>query len=679
MDYNQDVNIIKGIGDKAKVNLAKLGIHTIVELIEHYPKNYDVFEPIIPIHNLVEGNTVAIEAMVINTVEVKKIRNLNIINCNVKDATGIIKLTWFNMPFLKAKLRIGTKAIFRGKVVRKNGALVLEQPSILSEQEFYNKLNQLQPIYHVTSGITNNLLSKSMKQVLLDLDYPPDYLPLEIRKEFNLISYKKATKMIHFPKNKEQMILARRRIVFDEFFLFAMAMEQLKKQKFIETSNYIMKIPNECDTLIGQLSFSLTNAQMRVWEETKNDMSSGKIMNRLIQGDVGSGKTIIAALASLMAAQNGYQSTVMVPTEVLARQHVESLSALFEPFHVKVALLVGSMTAKEKKTVYELIATKQVDVIVGTHALIQEKVQYNNLALVITDEQHRFGVRQREMHSKKGDKPHILVMSATPIPRTLAIMLYGDLDLSIIDELPANRLPIKNCVVNTSYRDTAYRFIQKEVLAGRQAYIICSMVEEKEEIEAENVIEYTEKIRESLDSSIQIEYLHGKMKPSLKNSIMERYTKGEIQVLVSTTVIEVGVNVPNSTIMMIENAERFGLAQLHQLRGRVGRGKDQSYCILVNGSMSKESKERLEILNASNDGFFIASEDLKLRGPGDLFGIRQSGVMEFKMADIFQDANIMKEAYQATRYFSFEESNQLLKSNQLILNKVLSYSGETVL
>ena len=393
-------------------------------------------------------------------------------------------------------------------------------------------------------------------------------------------------------------------------------------------------------------------------------------MNRLIQGDVGSGKTIIAVLALLRAAENGFQGALMVPTEVLARQHFESITQMFEEYGigVRAILLTGSMTQKEKRLAYEAIESHRADIIVGTHALIQEKVVYDKLALVITDEQHRFGVGQRQMLGSKGEEPHVLVMSATPIPRTLAIILYGDLDISVIDELPANRLPIKNCVVGTGYRENAYKFIAKEVAAGRQAYVICPMVEASEMIEGENVIDYTETLRRNLPPSICVEYLHGKMKPKEKNALMERFAAGEIQVLVSTTVIEVGINVPNATVMMIENAERFGLAQLHQLRGRVGRGGHQSYCIMVSGNDRPETMERLDILNRSNDGFYIASEDLKLRGPGDIFGVRQSGDMEFKLADIFTDAAVLKSASEeADRLLAddpelSQEENRELKS-----------------
>lgn len=672
------VTAIKGIGEKTEKDLNKLGICTVGDLIRHYPRGYDVFEPPAAIARVTEGATLAIEASVFQTVQIKKIRNLNIISCKVKDATGVMTLNWFNMPFLQNKLRMGYHYIFRGKVVKKNGILVMEQPNLFTREEYFVKMNILQPVYPLTAGITSHTLSKAVKNALAGLDLSVDYLPKRISKEYGLISLKYALNEIHFPKSRDNLKDARNRLVFDEFFQFTLALQALKEKKSVWINSFPMENTGECGELIENLPYRLTKAQSRVWEEILKDFQGPHIMNRLIQGDVGSGKTILAALSLFLTALKGYQGSLMVPTEVLAKQHYESLKELFAGYDISILLLVGSMTAAEKRKAYEQIQEGEADIIVGTHALIQEKVEYANLALVITDEQHRFGVRQREQLSEKGNHPHVLVMSATPIPRTLAIILYGDLDISVLDELPANRLPIKNCVVDTNYRPTAYLFLAKQVAEGRQAYVICPMVEESEAIEAENVIEYTEKLKEALPAGITVAFLHGKMKPREKNEIMEQFSGGSIQVLVSTTVVEVGVNVPNATVMMIENAERFGLAQLHQLRGRVGRGEHQSYCILVSGSQGKETKERLEILNQSNDGFYIAGEDLKLRGPGDLFGIRQSGVMEFRIGDIYGDSSVLLKANEAAKSLSKEELEALLSENRALAERINHYDIGTL-
>ena len=443
--------------------------------------------------------------------------------------------------------------------------------------------------------------------------------------------------------------MARKRLVFDEFLVFALSVKQLKKENHQIENHYQIQESAAVSQLIASLPYHLTKAQLRVWHEIKEDMKSPVVMNRLVQGDVGSGKTMIAALAMFAAAKAGFQSCMMAPTEVLARQHYETFQKLCEEFGLKipVVLLTGSMTARQKRMAYEALQLYPNAMVVGTHALIQERAIYDNLALVITDEQHRFGVRQREIFAEKGRHPHILVMSATPIPRTLAIILYGDLDISVVDEVPAKRLPVKNCVVNTGYRNKAYAFIENEVKNGHQAYVICPLVEEVEGMETENATDYVKKLRQIFPEEIQLGLLHGQMKPAQKNKVMEAFMKNEVQVLVATTVVEVGVNVPNATVMMIENAERFGLAQLHQLRGRVGRGDAQSYCIMVNCSSAKTAERRLKILNDSNDGFRIASEDLKLRGPGDFFGIRQSGELQFALGDIYQDAAVLRDASEA--------------------------------
>ena len=557
-----------------------------------------------------------------------------------------LELVWFRLPYIKNSLHPGENYVFYGKVQHKNGRFVMEQPAIYTPEKYEAMEHLLLPVYTLPKGLSNQLVLKAERSILEEEHLFRDYLPTELREKHQLCEYNYAIKQIHFPDDMETLIEARKRLVFDELFLFILNLQYQKEKKEKEKNQFSFQSDDFVEQLIEKLPYKLTNAQLRALSEVRTDMRSDYVMQRLIQGDVGSGKTIIAFLAMADTAHNGCQSAIMAPTEVLARQHYESFQSMCEIFGLDfpVILITGSMTAKQKKLAYQEILDHPDALIIGTHALIQEKVIYQNLALVITDEQHRFGVKQRETFSEKGTKPHILVMSATPIPRTLAIILYGDLDISVVDEVPAKRLPIKNCVVDTRYRPKAYQFIEKEVAAGHQAYVICPLVEESENMEAENVTDYAKRLKEELPDTIEIGLLHGQMKPAQKNDVMERFAANEIQVLVSTTVVEVGVNVPNATVMMIENAEHFGLAQLHQLRGRVGRGDAQSYCIMVNCSDSKESQKRLDILNKSNDGFKIASEDLKLRGPGDFFGIRQSGEMQFALADIYQDAYIMQRA-----------------------------------
>ena len=653
----QPLNTLKGIGEKTSKLFERLGILTVGELLAYYPRAYDTYEAPVAIGQLKEQTVMAVEAALKRPPELLRLNQKQIVSVQHKDLTGSLQIFWYNMPYMRTNLKSGELYIFRGRVVRKRGHLVMEQPQVFTPEDYEALVNSMQPIYGQTRGLANKTIVKAQIQAMEIRQMEREYMPAELRRRYELAEINYAIRNIHFPANKAELLFARKRLVFDEFFMFLVGVRRLREQRADRISPYIIKRRMETDAIIAALPYSLTAAQKRALEEIYQDMENGLVMNRLIQGDVGSGKTIIAILALLQAAYNGYQGALMAPTEVLARQHYETITALFEEQGIekKAVLVTGSMTAKEKRLAYETIASHEADIIIGTHALIQEKVVYDKLALVITDEQHRFGVGQRELLSSKGHTPHVIVMSATPIPRTLAIILYGDLDISVIDELPAGRQMIRNCVVDTSYRPKAYAFIQKQVEEGHQAYIICPMVEENEMIEAENVLDYTSMLKRELPSSITVEYLHGKMKGKEKNSIMERFAAGDIQVLVSTTVIEVGVNVPNATVIMIENAERFGLAQLHQLRGRVGRGSEQSYCIMVNCSQDQGTGERLDILNRSNDGFYIASEDLKLRGPGDIFGMRQSGDMEFKLADIFTDANILKTVS--------EEVNRLLEED----------------
>lgn len=654
---------IKGVGEKTQKLFEKVGIYTVGDLIRYYPRGYDVYEEATPISEVEEGHIQTVSGAVFGKVQVSGTRNMQVTTAHIKDLTGTIQVIWFRMPFLRNTLKSGQPVILRGKVTRRRNRLVMEHPELFCPPDKYDeKLNTLQPIYGLTAGLSNNTVMKAVKQALEGLNLSKESLPEELRLKYQLAEYNYAVRGIHFPEDKEVFYHARKRLVFEEFLSFILSLRKLKTSNERMSNEYVMEEHPAVKELIRKLPYQLTNAQTKVWQEISENMKSDTVMSRLVQGDVGSGKTIVAVLALLNTAMNGYQGAMMAPTEVLARQHYESICKLFDTYDipVKVVLLTGSMTAKEKRKVYDRIECGLAKIIIGTHALIQDKVFYDNLALVITDEQHRFGVKQRETFSNKGGVPHVLVMSATPIPRTLAIILYGDLDISVIDELPANRLPIKNCVVDTSYRNTAYAFMKKQIAEGRQCYVICPMVEESESMEAENVIDYAGELQKEMGDGILVSYLHGKMKQAQKDEIMTQFGENKIQILVSTTVIEVGIDVPNATVMMIENAERFGLAQLHQLRGRVGRGKYQSYCIFMSASKSKETKERLEILNHSNDGFQIASEDLRLRGPGDFFGIRQSGLMDFKLADVYQDSNVLKMANEAANWLE-EEKIDLLK------------------
>lgn len=664
-----DLNNLKGIGEKTEKLFYKAGIEKVNDLLRYYPRYYDVFEEPVLIRDLECDRTQAIKGTVVREVSVKRVRNLQVVTGYLRDERGdAIKATWFNSPYLKGKLTIGSTFIFRGFVKENYSNFSIEQPKIFGIAEYNKKKGEMQPVYPLVSGLTNNMVQKAVKQAI-KLVETEEFLPEKIRNKYGLEGLQQAIEHIHYPTDKNQLYSARKRLIFDEFFMFIYNIRNLKDKNTEIHNRHILEEPKEVKTLINNLPYELTNAQKRTWEEIKRDISSTKVMNRLIQGDVGSGKTIIAFFALITAALNNGQGAMMAPTEVLARQHYDNLIELIKEHNINVnpVVLVGSMTAKEKREAYKVIESGDADIIIGTHALIQEKVNYNNLTMVVTDEQHRFGVRQREAISKKGEHPHIMVMSATPIPRTLAIIMYGDLDISVIDELPANRLPIANCVVGTDYRPNAYDFMTKQIAKGRQVYVICPTVEYSEAVEGENVIEYAEKLKRIMPVSVNIEFLHGRMKPAEKNEIMDRFANNQIQILVSTTVVEVGVNVPNATVMMVENAERFGLAQLHQLRGRVGRGKYQSYCIFINGSGKKEALERLNILCKSNDGFLIANEDLKLRGPGDFFGVRQSGDFEFRLGDIMNDANILKQASEAVELILNEEVEISDKQRKIII------------
>lgn len=673
---------LKGIGEKYAQLLGRLSVYTVEDLVGLYPRDYELYQEPAFISTLspdYENTNVVIDGVVSKKIDVYHTGKLAVISTFINDENGDrIKCTWFNMPFLKSSLKLGMRYIFRGRFVIKNGIKILEQPQMYTRSQYSEIEGTMQPIYPLTKGLSNKTVANAVHQALekFDAGLEKEYIPGYVRQKNELAEHNYAVVNIHFPKSMEDYIQARKRLAFEEFFLFVLAVRSLRNSNERISNGYIIQNDSRTDDFIEKLPFSLTNGQKSAWTEVKKNMSGKGLMSRLIQGDVGSGKTIIAVLALMNTAYAGYQAAMMVPTEVLAKQQYDSITKMFNNMGVElnVSLLVGSMTAAAKRKVYEDIENGSSNIVIGTHAVIQEKVIFKNLALVITDEQHRFGVNQRRDLSDKGNNPHILVMSATPIPRTLAIIVYGDLDISVIDELPAERLPIKNCVVDESYRPNAYKFIENQVHAGRQAYVICPMVEDSENIEAENVIDYAKKLSGELPDDIKVEYLHGKMKASQKNEIMEKFSKNEINVLVSTTVIEVGVNVPNATVMMVENAERFGLAQLHQLRGRVGRGGFQSYCIFVSGNKSKKTKDRLEILNKTNDGFKIAEEDLKLRGPGDFFGVRQSGDFDFGIADIYTDAKVLKSASEAAGEVLDKDPELELEENRYLAEKVSEYT-----
>ena len=670
---------LKGVGEKTEKLFQKIGITTAEELLRYYPRTYDIYEEPVEIASAEEDKTVSIRATITTGIYINQIRNLQVLTTTVADASSRLPVAWFNAPYLRGTLKKGSVFILRGKIIRKKGRPQMEHPEIFTPAAYEEIIHSMQPVYGLTKGLSNKMITKLVHQILDTRPLHGEYLPEEIRERYQLADANYAIRTIHFPKNMQELLTARKRLVFDEFLLFVLAIQLLKEKTEEAPNTFPMKPVWTTEEIIEGLPYDLTGAQKNVWHEIERDLSGHKLMSRLVQGDVGSGKTVIAFLAMVLSAENGFQSALMVPTEVLANQHYEGFLRLMEEQNIASChpvLLTGSTTARQKREIYQKIADGEVNVIIGTHALIQEKVEYKNLGLVITDEQHRFGVRHREALTTRGNPPHVLVMSATPIPRTLAIILYGDLDISIIDELPAKRLPIKNCVVGTSYRPKAYSFIEKQVQMGRQAYVICPMVEESEGLEAENVTDYARKLQEILPGEIKVEILHGKMKPKEKNRIMEAFASGEIQVLVSTTVVEVGVNVPNATVMMVENAERFGLAQLHQLRGRVGRGEHQSYCIFIQGNNEENTSKRLKILNESNDGFYIAGEDLKLRGPGDLFGIRQSGLMEFKIGDIYNDAGILKNASEAAGEILALDFDLILPQHKALKEHLKGYMSE---
>lgn len=683
MNLQDPIDILKGVGQQRLKLLHQIGIYTIEDLLGYFPRTYEDWSRITSIEDLLIGGTYTVRAKIISVPQTVKKGRLTITTARVQDATGTISVVWYNQPYLKNYFLRETIYIFTGKIKSYNGGLQLLSPDYekLDVSDENGNLGIL-PIYVLPKNLSQKIFRQWMKECVEQVgSQVQEFIPDWIRKKYQLADFSYAIFHIHFPKDREHFLTARKRLVFEEFFLLQIGLFQIKKGIEKQKKGITFQPIEEMECFVQQLPFSLTQAQQRVVNEIQQDMCSSHAMNRLVQGDVGSGKTIVAAIALLHAVKNGYQGSMMAPTEVLAFQHYETLQQLLEPLGIKTALLTGSLTKKQKDQIGEQISNHEVDVVVGTHALIQESVSFHKLGLVITDEQHRFGVRQRISLSQKGESPDVLVMTATPIPRTLALILYGDLDISIIDELPPGRQKIKTYAVTTSYRKRLYQFIEKEIEKGRQVYMICPMVEESETLELESVLEYTENLQKKIFPHYRIAYLHGKMKPKEKTDIMELFSNGYIQILVSTTVVEVGVNVPNATLMVIENAERFGLSQLHQLRGRVGRGTDQSYCILISDAKNKIALERMKVMTDTTDGFKISEMDLKLRGPGDFFGTKQHGLPELKIANLYEDMQILKYAQEATQdlykkdphleqgnhYFLRQKVNQLFKNNDEVL------------
>ncbi len=662
MNLEQSIMELKGIGEKNAALFHKLNIDTVGDLLYYFPREYQMFPKIGTLRaEGTSGGKKAVYATVTTSPEVRRIRGMSLLKFQIVDRTGqSATVTFFNMPYLKNSIRPDKTYIFYGIVSKKNGNVFMSHPKMYSYSEYQTLEGQLTPVYSRTKGLTDQAIYKFCMKALAQTEEIPEYLPRELMEKHEFLPIRESLEKLHSPARMDEALLIRKRFAYEEFLLFLLAVKS--QQSSVRALNTTPMIDTaDADRLIEALPYELTGSQKEAFAQIRRDMLSDQCMNRLLQGDVGSGKTIVAILALLLCVSNGYQGAMMAPTEVLAKQHMETICAMTEKYGLafRPALLVGSQTAKEKREIYAGIANGEYNLVIGTHAVIQEKVLFQRLALVITDEQHRFGVKQREKLVSKGGDIHTIVMSATPIPRSLALILYGDLDITEMKGLPSDRLPIKNCVVNQNYRQTAYQFMQDEIDKGHQIYVICPMAESGVMEELENVVDYSKFIRGFFPESVQIAYLHGKMKPKQKTEIMERFAGGGIDILVSTTVIEVGINVPNATVMLVENAERFGLATLHQIRGRVGRGNDQSYCIFMESDEKTKKNERLEILNHSNDGFEIANEDLKLRGPGDFMGIEQSGTFHFRYADIYHDADMLKAAA--------SDASKILENDSLLL------------
>ena len=677
IDLKQSVQYIKGVGPNKAVSFNSLGIFTLEDLLTYFPREYEDRSKIKKIAEIQNGEEATITARVVAEVSVNRIRsNMTILKTIVEDDTGRCAVTWFNQTYIKQAIKRGETYHFFGKFSNHFGNIEVSTPVFdkLGESKNTGKIMPVYPsTYKLTQTAIRQAVGNALKMVHGNL---PETLPEYLLKEYGLEDLETALMQIHFPTTQEERIKARKRLVFEEFFILQLALLELKNQN--EQSEGIAFEKNaKMSDVINHLPFKLTKAQLRVLEEIDSDMESKKNMNRLLQGDVGSGKTVIAMIAAYKAVKSGYQVAVMAPTAILATQHLEEFQKILEPLGIRCKLLLGATKPKEKKEILEALENGEIDILIGTHSLISENVNFEKLGLAITDEQHRFGVKQRATISSKGANPDVLVMTATPIPRTLALIVYGDLDISIIDELPPNRKKIETYAVTKRMEERVNQFIRTNIHEGRQVYVVCPLVEEKEDEEDEEkadlkaVKEWTEIYQKQVFPEYKVACVYGKMKPKEKDEIMEQFKNGEIDILVSTTVIEVGVNVPNASIMVVENAERFGLAQLHQLRGRVGRGQYQSYCILkYNSKCSDVARERMKTMQETNDGFVIAEKDLELRGTGEFFGTKQHGLPEFKIANIFVDMPMLKSVQSVASKIEAEDPGLQLEKNQLLREAV---------
>ena len=671
LDLNKDVKYVKTVGPNRVKLLNKLKIYTLKDLITYFPRDYEDRSKPKKIYECIDGEEVLIEAMPTGRINEMHKGRMTISRLIVKDQTGTCYITWFNQGYLKNKFQPGRMYRFFGKISNKNGRFEMNSP-VYDEIDQSKNTGKIIPIYPLTFELKQNILRRIIENGLLEVKGQlPETLPEYILKENNLWDINSTIERIHFPVEFSDFNKARERLVFEELLTMQLALLKLKNNYEHETDGIQFSKEVKMSDVINILPFNLTKAQLRVLEEIDNDMESNKPMNRLLQGDVGSGKTVIAMISAYKAVKSGYQATIMAPTAILASQHLESFQGILEKLGIRTELLISSITKKKKTEILEKLQNGEIDILIGTHAILEENVIFKKLGLVVTDEQHRFGVKQRSTVASKGQNPDIIAMSATPIPRTLALILYGDLDISIIDELPPNRKKIETYAVRKNMEERVNNFIKKQIKEGRQAYIVCPLVEENEDMDGlQSVIDLAERYQKETFSEYKVAYLHGKMKPKEKDEIMLKFKDGEIQILIATTVIEVGVNVPNASIMVVENSERFGLAQLHQLRGRVGRGEYQSYCILKYEGNSETIRQRMKVMCDTNDGFVISEKDLELRGSGDFFGTEQHGLPEFKIANLFEDITILKKV-QGLALKIMEEDPLLEKKENKKLNDLV--------